>query len=823
MVLDVNGYFRVISEPLKSHVLVIADTSGSMSTATGAGPAGCAGAGDSRLDLEKCAINDMANNYGDVVLGLSRLRQTTTGTFATSCSSDCTITGIDCTACDATTGDGCTTEMSSDARLEVLTALADGHGDDVARWNDFACDTCTSALSSNPELFGAGFSPIAGPLEGAQRFFQGLQASDGTTLWPSTEPGFDPIRNDPLKTVFLPSGQQCRPYVVILLADGEESCTTFPNTTAAAAALLSTTVDGSIYRIETKPIGLGLAPGNAQIEGIAHAGGAADDGDPNTHEGFYAKDQQELELAIAEIVSAALRFEKCNDDDDDCDGLADEDFPAKGQACADGGLGVCRGFGTYVCSADGAGTECQINSPGGTPSAEVCNGLDDDCDGSVDEGCGGCLDHEICANGLDDNCNALVDDGCTSCIDWVDVGGAFEIMKYEASRPDATAGSGGASTDSVCSRSGVLPWTDLTHAQAEAACSSMGARLCTEQEWHRTCSVVAQPSYPINVPGGVFSTTFEAEDYFSIASNTDTGVTPNVTHAWVPDYASGFFKISAMRASPNTGSAVSLANAPTRSPRMDYQLNFAAAGNYRICVRAFSAASFDDNSVHVGINATIPGAPTQTLTTPANGAWVWAGPSAAISVPASGTRFLSVYMNEDQLRIDRIHLTTSSTCPANSNPPPGSTGAPGRFRTIRTRTRRAPATATTSTPTRAWPPIRTTSSSRVASRAGSASPIYRARTTYSTCRATSRNGLRRACRASIRSAAAPRTTRRAASPARTGRSRPTTSSSSPTSASAVVAETLPSPRGPGRHPSDGCRAGDYPVEGREPARPAAAG
>ena len=54
----------------------------------------------------------------------------------------------------------------------------------------------------------------------------------------------------------------------------------------------------------------------------------------------------------------------------------------------------------------------------GTPTGEVCNGLDDDCDGSVDEG-GVCTPPppvctpapEAC-NGRDDNCNGLIDEGC---------------------------------------------------------------------------------------------------------------------------------------------------------------------------------------------------------------------------------------------------------------------------------------------------------------------------------------------------------------------------------------------------------------------------
>jgi hypothetical protein len=75
--------------------------------------------------------------------------------------------------------------------------------------------------------------------------------------------------------------------------------------------------------------------------------------------------------------------ELCNGIDDDCDGLVDENFPNKGAICT-AGLGACLSPGIRVCSPDGSTTVC--NATPGAPSAEVCNGVDDNCDGAVDNG-----------------------------------------------------------------------------------------------------------------------------------------------------------------------------------------------------------------------------------------------------------------------------------------------------------------------------------------------------------------------------------------------------------------------------------------------------
>jgi hypothetical protein len=138
--------------------------------------------------------------------------------------------------------------------------------------------------------------------------------------------------------------------------------------------------------------------------------------------------------------------ETCNGVDDDCDGAVDESLG--GTACeVEGGAGTCPG--NEICS------QGQLVCQGVPPIDEICNGVDDDCDGTLDEGfedsegdgipdCSDLDDDndgveddydckpfdasvspdvlEIC-NGIDDNCDGDIDEknaeGCL--VFWQDI------------------------------------------------------------------------------------------------------------------------------------------------------------------------------------------------------------------------------------------------------------------------------------------------------------------------------------------------------------------------------------------------------------------
>jgi MYXO-CTERM domain-containing protein len=412
------------------------DTSGSMTDSTSSGPPSCGGR-DNRLNHARCAINRIVNSYGDMVFALGRFRMSsgTNGTFS-SCDADGDGDGADedTDQCESY-GIGCSI---GEAGGEMLTGLVEGGNQAASTWTDFQCGTCNSTIADQPEIWGAeGNTPLGGYMQSASLYWRGLQAADDGddyTIWPSTSPGFDPIRSDPAKTYFVPTGcdpnpatcgigaapacctEQCRPYLTIMLTDGDENCS--GDAAPVATDMLSTVVDNREYRIETKVIGFGVTPGDNDIERYAHAGGAADL--PGVNEGYYVTDESSLQLALSQILADSVRFESCNEIDDDCDGQTDEDFmapkrvPGKGSTCTNGQLGACVRTGVFQCTADHSGIEC--NAPAVTPGVEVlpCNGVDDDCDGKIDEnlGCTQCIPSGEVCDGNDNDCDNVPDQIC---------------------------------------------------------------------------------------------------------------------------------------------------------------------------------------------------------------------------------------------------------------------------------------------------------------------------------------------------------------------------------------------------------------------------
>jgi hypothetical protein len=85
------------------------------------------------------------------------------------------------------------------------------------------------------------------------------------------------------------------------------------------------------------------------------------------------------DICIPDCVPTNVPETLCNGIDDNCNGEIDEDYTSRPTTC---GAGECASTGQTICV---EGVEEDTCTPG-IPSAEVCDNLDNDCDGTIDNG-----------------------------------------------------------------------------------------------------------------------------------------------------------------------------------------------------------------------------------------------------------------------------------------------------------------------------------------------------------------------------------------------------------------------------------------------------
>ena len=189
------------------------------------------------------------------------------------------------------------------------------------------------------------------------------------------------------------------PRYVVLISDGWQWCSPYdPNTRFDGVDAVEQL---SAQGVTTFVVGFGGATDALALNlmavqaGTARAGcNPANDEPADPAQCYYqADDAAALVAALADIADQ-VTVETCDGLDNDCDGLVDEDLS---RACS-----TACGAGEEVCVA-GTWEGCDAPPPG----AETCNGVDDDCDGTIDPGCD-------CAAGETRPCGETADTGACS-------------------------------------------------------------------------------------------------------------------------------------------------------------------------------------------------------------------------------------------------------------------------------------------------------------------------------------------------------------------------------------------------------------------------
>ena len=503
--------------PAKPYFMLVVDTSGSMLSCTNPQPIEdpgdnddlCLGAGElfcfpkscptvlnntnfnscnmepTRLNDAKCALRQTVQAFaGEVNFGMATFPTTLSNCPGGACADSCTTADGSCNPPNAlnTEGEfyGCTATALPNARSGGCTTpgicQTCGNNPDCAaatppimannwdnggavvvpllqdpltgpppapnttellKWFDGSCN-------EDKELFALGFTPLGGALTSVREYLSfGWSSGWGDGTYCAT--GGPPVIGTPIDAA---NDRPCRSINIILVTDGEETCGGSAALVAAELFNQGVAIAGETVPIRTHVIGFAGVDA-ADVDPIAAAGG--------TGTALTASNEVELSLALSQIISGAIHPEVCNNVDDNCNGCVDEGYQqlcntrptccswtttnpvttSSGDLdCSSASLGqreVC--ICNYLNSIDAANPNgdvsllpCTSPAQAADPTrtlglcynpGEICDNVDNNCDGTVDESQLKCLQgnppvltcaapNDPCDND-DNNCDGVID------------------------------------------------------------------------------------------------------------------------------------------------------------------------------------------------------------------------------------------------------------------------------------------------------------------------------------------------------------------------------------------------------------------------------
>ncbi|RDV36519.1 VCBS repeat-containing protein [Bradymonadaceae bacterium TMQ3] len=177
---------------------------------------------------------------------------------------------------------------------------------------------------------------------------------------------------------------------------------------------------------------------------------------------------------VCNASAGGPQSETCNGLDDDCDGVVDN-VPGLGESCSVG-TGQCAASGTRVCDVDAGALVC--NAVEGSPSAEVCDGRDNNCNGTVDD-----------VPGLGTSCSVGTGQCAASGTRICDIDAGALVCNAVEGSPSAEVCDG---RDNNCNGTvDDVPGLGTSCSVGTGQCAASGTRVCNTNTGTLACSAVA--------------------------------------------------------------------------------------------------------------------------------------------------------------------------------------------------------------------------------------------------------------------------------------------------------------------------------------------